>query len=152
MTARERLALDAAILAALVLAANPLVTGMGLHEWISITLIAPVFIHLLVNWDWVARVAAGLLGKLRMTSRINLAIDIALFVSTVGVTISGFLVMPGLANAMGLQASGIWHAIHLWTSDLTIGCMVGHLVAHTSWIAEALGRTLDPAKATAERS
>lgn len=151
MTARERLALDAAIFAVFVLAANPLVTGMGLHEWIGITVTAPIFVHLLINWDWVTRSAIGLLGKMRMTSRVNLAIDVALFLSVIGVTVSGFLVMPGIANALGLKASGIWHAVHLWTSDLTIGCTAGHLVAHTGWIADAFGR-LNPSRTAAERS
>lgn len=40
MSARERLALDLSVLAIVVAAANPVLTGITLHEWLGVMLIA----------------------------------------------------------------------------------------------------------------
>ena len=140
MSARERLVLDVTVLVAVLAAANPAITGIALHEWVGIVLTVPALVHLVVNWDWVVRTVVGFLGKIRAASRVNLAVDAALFIAVVGVTLSGFLVIPGLAASLGLQASPFWHAVHLATSDLTVALMVGHVVLHARWIAQVMRR------------
>ena len=140
MSARERLALDLVILAAVVAAANPILTGIRLHEWIGLVLTLPAVVHLVVNWDWVVRTVAGLLGKAKATTRLNLLVDSGLFVSLVGVTLSGFLVIPGLAASLGVQATASWHAAHLLTSDLTVAFTLAHLALHASWISDVVRR------------
>lgn len=141
MSARERLALDAAILALVVAAANPLATGLEPHDWLGIIVCLPVLLHVILNWDWVARTVTGLFEKARAGTKTNLAIDFLLFLSVVGVSISGGLVIPGFAEALGLpEASGIWHIIHLWTADATVVLSLLHLAMHFGWIAEALGK------------
>ena len=140
MSARERLSLDLLILVAVVAAANPVVTGIRLHEWIGLVLTIPALVHLVVNWDWVVRTAVGLLGKAKATTRLNLRVDTGLFVSLVGVTLSGFLVIPGLAASLGVQASASWHAAHLLTSDLTVAFSLAHLALHGRWIVDVVGR------------
>jgi hypothetical protein len=134
--------LDLGVLAAIAVAANPLVTGLSLHEWVGAMLVVPALVHLIVNWDWVIRTVGGLVGKGRATSRINLVLDIGLFGSLVGVTVSGLLVVPGLAASLGLLASPYWHAVHLLTSQLTIGFALAHLLMHAPWIAETIRRML----------
>jgi hypothetical protein len=141
MSARERLALDAVIFACFVIAANPLVTGMGLHEWIGILLTVPALLHLVINWDWIGRTLGGLLGKTRLAPKVNLVIDALLFVATVAVSISGGFVIPGFAEALGLsEATALWHVVHLWAAVLAVVLSVLHLAMHANWIAEALGK------------
>lgn len=140
MSARERLALDLVILVAVVAAANPILTGIRLHEWLGLVLTLPALVHLVVNWDWVTRTVAGLLGKAKATTRLNLLVDAGLFVSLVGVTLSGFLVIPGLAASLGVQASSSWHAAHLLTSDLTVAFSLAHVALHARWIADVVRR------------
>jgi hypothetical protein len=142
MSARTRLLLDLGVLAAIAVAANPLVTGLSLHEWVSAMLVVPALVHLIVNWDWVVRTIRGLLGEGRVMARINLALDVGFFGSLVGVTVSGLLVVPGLAASLGLLASPYWHAVHLLTSQLTIAFTVAHLLMHAPWIAETIRRML----------
>jgi len=152
MSARERLALDAVALVAVVMAANPALTGIALHEWIGFALTVPLLIHAVVNWEWVVHTVTRLFGKLRATSRVNLVVDIGLFASIVGVTLSGILVVPGLAASLGLQASGAWHLVHLTTSNLTIAFTLLHLALHARWIGSVVGRMVAAPSAAHARS
>ena len=144
MTTQERLALDATIFGIVILAANPAITGLGVHVWLGLVLIVPALTHLVVNWEWVLHTIARLFAKLRAASRLNLVVDAALFGSLVAVTLSGFLVIPGLASAFGLTVTGYWHVVHLATSDLTVGLTLLHTALHWRWLANALRRSLSP--------
>ena len=142
MTARERLALDLTVFAIVVAAANPVLTGIGLHEWLGMVLIVPALVHLIVNWEWVARAVSAFFGRIRTVARVNLIVDVGLFLSVIGVTLSGFMVIPGLASALGLQAATLWHPVHLITSDLTVGFTLLHFALHWKWVASVVRRIL----------
>ena len=145
MTPRERLLLDLTIFAVVVAAANPAVTGISLHEWLGFVLVVPTLAHLLVNWEWVLRTVVMFLGKLRTASRANLFVDAGLFGSLVAVTLSGVLVIPGLATSTGLDVSSAWHGVHLLASNLAIGFTLAHFALHWRWVASVAGRWLFPA-------
>ena len=140
MSARERLALDLTVFAIVVAAANPVVTGITLHEWFGLVLIVPALIHLIVNWEWVARAVSAFFVRIRSVARINLVVDGAIFLSVVGVTLSGFMVIPGLASAWGLQAATLWHPVHLLTSNLTVAFTLLHFALHWKWVASVVRR------------
>jgi len=144
MSARERLALDLAIFALVIAAANPAITGLPLHEWLGIVLVVPALVHLILNWDWVLRAIGGFLGRIRTVARVNLVIDMGLFVSLVAVTLSGFLVIPGLASALGLEISPVWHLVHLVSSNLTVAFALAHFALHGKWMWSVLRRLLTP--------
>ena len=146
MSARARLALDLLILIAFVAAMNPAWTGMPVHEWIGILIALPALLHLIVNADLVVRTATSLLEKGRASAKVNLAIDVLLFIAVVGVCASGALVTRGVADALGLPVTGAWHAVHLWTADLTILLSIAHFALHVGWIGDALGKQLSASK------
>ena len=141
MSARNRLALDAGLFVALLVAYYPVRTGIAVHEWLSIAIVVPLLAHLIINWDWTTAVAARLAGKLRATSKVNFAVDVLLFVSAVAVVLSGLLVSQSIAGLLGLQtnASLIWHSLHSVAADATIVLMLAHLGLHWRWIARTLG-------------
>jgi hypothetical protein len=145
MSSQERLALDLGILAAVIAAANPAMTGLLLHEWIGFVLVVPALIHLIVNWEWVVKMVSGALAKARAASVLNLTVDVGLFASLIAVTLSGILVIPGLAASLGVSASPVWHIVHLWSSNLTIAFTLTHFALHWQWMARVAGRMLQPA-------
>lgn len=147
MTPRERLMLDLTIFALVVAAANPVVTGLSFHEWLGFVLVVPALVHLVVNWDWVMRVCASFFGRVRNASRIDLVVDAGLFGSLVAVTVSGVLVVPGLAASLGLSASSEWHAVHLAASNLTIALALGHFALHWRWVTNVVSRWASPSSA-----
>jgi len=144
MSAHERLALDLTVFAIVVAAANPAITGITLHEWLGIVLVVPALVHLVVNWEWVTRATAAFIGRIRTVAKVNLIVDAGLFVAVVGVTLSGFLVIPGLAASLGLQASTSWHVVHLVSSDLTVAFTLTHFALHWKWVATVVRRMIAP--------
>lgn len=144
MTARERLALDVTVFALVLLAANPAITGMGLHEWLGFSLIVPAFLHLVLNWDWVVSAVTGFFNTMRTKARIDLIVDAALFAALTAVSVSGVLVIPGLAASLGIDASGDWHAIHLIASNLTVAFSILHFALHWEWVVRVTKRLFAP--------
>ncbi|NTU72365.1 MAG: DUF4405 domain-containing protein [Coriobacteriia bacterium] len=141
MTAKTRLALDVAMFAALLAAYNPAWTGLAVHEWLSIAIIVPLLFHLIINWEWTVRVASTFIDRLMHASRVNLVVDILLFVSTVAVMLSGLMVSQVALAAFGLAVTpgAIWVALHAVTADTTVFLLGTHFVLHASWVARVLG-------------
>jgi len=146
MSSRERLALDLTIFAAVIAAANPATTGVFWHERLGFALVVPALAHLVANWDWVVKTLANLVSKARAASLVNLTVDLALFASLVSVTLSGVLVIPGLAAALGLNASPLWHVVHLTSSNLTIALALAHFALHWKWVASVTRRMALPSR------
>ncbi len=145
MTARERLVLDVGLMGALLVAANPAMTGLALHEWIGIAAIVPLFAHLVVNWEWTARTARTFVDKALNASRVNLVVDAALFVSTVAVMLSGAMVSRVALGAIGLATtpSALWSAVHSVSADATLVLLLTHFALHAAWFARVAGRWLE---------
>lgn len=152
MNRHRRLALDAALFLGFLLAANPQLTGLTLHEWLGLAVAAPAIFHLIINWDWVRGIIRSAIVKLRATSRVNFVIDLALFVSAVAVTLSGVLVLPGVAEFA--NASTIWYRIHSLSSDATVALLLAHLAMHGRWVARTVAVRLEagPAGAATARA
>lgn len=145
MSARYRILLDVALLAAIVVAYAPSLTGVPLHEWLSIAILVPFIVHLAINWEWVIRVAKGALARLRAATAINAIVDVALFVAAVTVVLSGLLISQAVLPTLGLSlgASAIWHSLHSLSADATIVLLLVHFALHAKWMAAVLGNALD---------
>ncbi|MCX6373801.1 MAG: DUF4405 domain-containing protein [Actinobacteria bacterium] len=146
MTSRSRLWLDLALFGALLVAYNPSWTGLALHEWLCAAAIAPLLFHLAINWEHAMAIARRFAEHVRHTPRLNLVVDSALFVSAVGVTLSGFMVSRAIAGALGLvfAPSALWTSVHSFTADTTIALLVVHFGLHWKWIAGVARRMARP--------
>jgi hypothetical protein len=128
-----------------VVASHPEWTGIGFHEWLAAIVVLPALYHLVVNWDWVARVAVGFIGKLKAASRINLVVDIVLFLATITVMVSGVMVIPGVVStAVGTTILGVWSEAHRISSYITILAMVAHFLLHAEWMTDVAFRSFAP--------
>lgn len=142
MSARSRLVLDALLFAALLAAFNPLWTGIAVHEWLSVAVIVPLLVHVIINWDWTLRVVGAFFDRLLHASRLNLLVDVVLFVSTVTVMLSGLLISQVIGTALGLSVSPapVWVALHSVSADATIALLVVHLALHWRWVVSVSRR------------
>ena len=140
MSRRSRLFLDLALLLGLLVANDPAHTGLSIHEWLSISLVVPVLIHLVVNWEWTVRVTTRFFERLLSTSRLNLVVDTALFVATAAVMVSGIAVSTVLAGVLGIShaASPLWIALHDASATATIILLLTHFALHGKWFVETL--------------
>ena len=140
MRARTRLFLDTALLLGFVAAYRPTWTGITLHQWLSIAIVAPALVHLIVNWEWAIRIVRTFLQRLFSASRLNFVVDCTLLLATVTVTVSGFMVSPALIAPFGIHASRPleWHLVHSWSADATILIVLLHTALHWRWLLAAI--------------
>ncbi len=150
MSNRARLALDLGLFVAILVAFFPRFTGISVHEWLSLAILAPTVLHLAVNWDWVVRTAVKIFGKLRAASRVNLVIDVLLFIATVTVMLSGFMVSQAIASTLGMTVvpSVAWHLAHAFSAKAVMLLMTAHFALHWQWITRVthtmISRTRPP--------
>lgn len=153
MTARERLPINVFMFGAFIAAYKPLATGFSLHEWLSLVLVAPILVHLVINWDWAVRVSTSFSRQLRKMNRINLVVDIALFLSTVTAMLSGFMVSRVISGFLGFSAPAglVWHIVHSVSADAVIAVALLHTALHWKWFVKVLRRRPASAARLAER-
>ena len=142
MSARARLWLDLALFGALFLAYNPAWTGVAVHEWLSVIVIVPLLFHVVVNWDQTLAILRRFAELLRATPKVNLMVDVALFVAAVTVMLSGLLISQSVARALGITIvpDSLWVSTHAWSADATILLLLVHFVLHWRWIVASSRR------------
>ena len=140
MTATKRLPLDAFMFAAFLAAYRPLTTGLSLHEWLAVALVTPILVHSVLNWDWAVRVTASFSRRLRAKTRVNLVVDVALYLSTVTVMVSGFMVSRVIAQVLGFSATQdpLWYRVHSVSADAAIGLALLHTALHWRWFLRVI--------------
>jgi Domain of unknown function (DUF4405) len=140
MSARARLFVDVLLFGAFAAAYYPLKTGLPMHEWLCLALLAPAGLHLVLNWDWLERVFSTFFGRLRRTTRVNFTVDVLLFVATVSVMLSGFLVSRVLAHVFGYTptADARWYRVHSLAANATVLLVALHLLLHWKWVKKVV--------------
>ncbi len=142
MSVRNRILLDLGLFVAAVIAYAPALTGVGVHEWLSIAIVVPALVHLVVNWDWVRRVVRTAGERLSSGSALNFAVDATLFVAAIAVVLSGLLVSQVVAGTFGItvSASALWHSVHSLSADATVVLLLAHFLLHAKWMAKVAAR------------
>lgn len=137
------LLLDAAMLITFAALMSWRLTGVPVHEWAAIGLLAVLVVHLLIHWHWVeTRVARAVRGATSRT-RFNVILNTALFVAMGTALASGFfiskVVMP---NALTPGAYLTWHGIHDSSSTATLVILGLHVALNWDLIAGGVRRAL----------
>lgn len=142
MSNTSRLALDATVLAAYLLANNPSATGIAIHEWLSIGLALVICMHAALSWEWIASTTKRLFAKAKAASKLNLVIDSVLFLSFVTVMLSGLLISRVVLGAVGIHvaAGGVWRILHTLSADVALWALAIHFALHWQWIADVARR------------
>ena len=142
MSRVTRLWLDLALFGALFLAYNPAWTGVALHEWLCVAAIAPLLFHVTINWNQTLAMLRRLTTGLRARPKVNLVVDVCLFVAAVTAMLSGLLISQYVARTFGftIQPTVFWWDAHRWSADATILLLLVHFALHWRWIVRAAGK------------
>ena len=135
--AARDLAVDAAVLAAYAAAANPALTGVGVHEWLGLGRSC--------SWSctppsmaggWRRPCAPSARAPLPPASG-NLAVDALAFVALAACAVSGLLVSGDVLRAFGWYAEGyyFWDPLHAVSAKVLLALVVVHVALHAKWIA-----------------
>ncbi len=148
MKTRTNLFVDIAILAGFLVAYEPALTGIAIHEWLSLAFASAIIVHLLLHWDWVVQVTIQFFRKLFHSSRLNYVINLALLVDFVTIMLSGLMISRSVLPTLGIQLArdNAWRFIHSGAADFSLLLVGLHIALHWKWIANAAKRYLFPSR------
>jgi len=141
--------LDVTLLVSVCAMQNVAVTGLVLHEWIGLAMIAMVFTHLLLAWGWIATQSLRLFAVQSARERINYALNLCLFACVTAVIFSGVLIsQKAIPTLLGTQAApGMdwhWDSLHHQFSQNLLVLSGLHLAINWDWALAAVQKVLLP--------
>lgn len=137
---KKNLAIDAVVLALYLVAANPALTGIGIHEWLGLGVLVAFFVHAAVHADWVVEAVRGSFAHPSWARTGNAVLDVFILVAFMTATVSGIMVSGAFLPALGLYAEGyyFWDPLHAVSAKVLLALLVLHVVVHWKWLASAL--------------
>ena len=137
---RPRLVVDLVLSVGFVVLMSVPFTGLALHEWIGIGVMAFVLVHLLSQWDWTMatsrRVLATLTGRLRFTYVLNWA----LFVAVTLVMVSGLAISESALPRLGIVVprAPYWRLIHTLSANAILALVGIHVGLNWRWVTNSV--------------
>ena len=144
MSQKTNLYVDIAILVGFLVAYEPALTGVAIHEWLSLAFASAIMLHLLLHWDWVVQVTLKFFRKLFHSSRLNYLLNLALLIDFVLIMLSGLLISKSVLPTLGLQVASdpAWRFLHSSAADFSLLLLGLHLALHWKWILSTTKRYL----------
>lgn len=117
---RSHVLFDTAVLVVYLLAANPVLTGIPLHEFVGLGAFVIVVAHVVVSGE-------GLGGRGRVG---QLILNAVLLLSLATCVVSGAMVSGTVLPAMGLYALGyhFWDPLHAVAAKILLAALLVHVV------------------------
>ncbi len=120
-------------------------TGLLLHEWIGLGMIALVCAHLLFSWSWIASLTRRLLSRQPIRARVNYLLNVGLFAAITAAIFSGILIsryaIPALTGAQAApRMDWRWDRLHNLFSQFLLILSAFHLAMNWDWARAAAAR------------
>lgn len=147
--------LDVALLVSVCALETVPFTGLVLHEWLGLALIAMLVVHLLLSWTWIASTTRRLLAVESNRTRVNYLLNLSLFACMTAVILSGILIsQEAISTLTGNRAVAFdprpaWAAIHDRFSNFVVVLAALHLAMNWDWSVAAARKILRGRKAGA---
>ena len=124
-------------------------TGLVLHEWLGLAMVAMVLAHLLLAWSWIATQSRRLFAAQSARARVNYLLNLSLFAAVTAVIFSGILISQRAIPALtGTKAAPDmdwrWDTLHNRFSDYVILLSGLHLAINWDWALAAVQKVLFP--------
>jgi len=134
--------LDITLLVSVCVLESDRFTGLVIHEWLGLAIIAMVLAHLLFSWTWIATQSRRFFAKQTVRDRINYVINFVFFFSVTAAIFSGILIsqkaIPTLTGTNFSPAMGMrWSGLHETSSHLILILAGFHLAINWDWLLAA---------------
>ena len=148
----KNLAIDLFVLVVYLIAANPAITGIGVHEWLGLGVMVAFLVHCIVHVDWVGKAIIGFKNSTG-GARGNLILDASILLAFMIVTVSGLLISGTVLQSIGLYAEGyfFWGPLHAVAAKVLLALLLVHVVVHWKWFALFIKKGKGDNHAEAER-
>jgi hypothetical protein len=139
---KSKLWVDIVIFIVFLITMEPHLSDLPVHEWLSLSMIFGMVVHLLINWDWVIQVTQRFFGKLGGLTRINYILNWLFFVDGTLIIISGIMISEVAMPALGLDIpiGHGWYKLHDLSTNMALILLGIHTALHWSWIVNAIDR------------
>ena len=141
---RTKLWLDIIIFVAFLVTMDPRSSGIAIHEWLSLAMLAALTLHLLLSWDWIINISQRFLGKLGTQNRINYILNWLLFIDGTLLIVSGVMISEVAMPFLGIRLPEgfAWRRLHDMSANLGLLMLGLHTALHWSWIVNTFSRYL----------
>jgi cytochrome b561 len=117
-------------------------TGLVLHEWLGLAIVAMVFAHLLFAWSWIASQSRRFFTLRSIRARINYLLNLTLFAAVTAVIFSGILIsQKAIPTLTGMKAAPAmdwrWDNLHNQFSAYLVMLVGFHLAINWEWALAA---------------
>src|SRR5690349_16959198 len=128
MRSRMWIALDGAMLLAVVVLQAWRLTGVVLHEWLAAAVVGGVLAHLVQHWSWVRSRSRRVLRPRSARTRVNFGLNVIVFAAMAAAMVSGVVISKSILPS-GLDPSTYlkWRGIHGTTSRVALIAIGLHL-------------------------
>jgi hypothetical protein len=125
-------AIDIAATIAYFIAATPNITGLAVHEWVSLGVLVVFVVHVAQHYDWIADTLRKLTRHPPLSQTGNLALDVATVIAFIVAMVSGIMVSRYVLPALGFVAPGyfFWLPTHLMSAKILLALLVVHVAVH----------------------
>ena len=139
-----KLWLDIIIFIAFLVAMEPHSSGLAIHEWLTLSMIAALIVHLLLSWDWISEITHRFLGKLGGQGRINYLLNWLLFIDGTLLVVSGVMISEIALPALGIKLpmGFAWRGLHDMSANFALVLLGVHTALHWGWIVKTFGKYL----------
>jgi hypothetical protein len=136
MKPSSNLVIDVIVLVIYLIAANPLITGLALHEWLSLGVVVAFIVHTATHLDWCIDAVRKSFSTPSFSTMGNLLLDSAALLAFIVVTVSGLMVSRFVLPLAGLSSSGyfFWYPLHAISAKVLLALLVVHVVVHIKWL------------------
>lgn len=141
---KTKLWLDVLIFIAFLVTMDPHSSGIAIHEWLSLAMIAAMTLHLLLSWDWIVEISSRFLGRVGGQNRTNYMINWLLFIDGTLIMISGIMISEVALPMLGIQLpmGFAWRRLHDMSANIGLLLLGIHTALHWGWIVNAFSRYL----------
>ncbi len=143
MNRKVGLIIDLVALGLYLLAANPALTGVAVHEWAGLGVLVVFWVHVAVHFDEVFDTVRRTLSNRSLRRVGNFVVDALAVVALMICIVSGVMVSGAVLPAFGYYSDGyyFWNPLHALSAKALLAILVVHALMHARRIVY-LGRAL----------
>jgi cytochrome b len=133
---------DVLIFVTFLITTAPHLSGIPIHEWLSLALAVAIIVHLLLHWGWVVETIRRTFKALPRTTRINSILNTALFIDFVIITFTGIAISEAALPLFGIHVTPnfTWRRLHDQASNIGLVLLGLHIGMHWDWIVNSVKR------------
>ncbi|MDO6516616.1 DUF4405 domain-containing protein [Zobellia uliginosa] len=141
-TSKVRIYVDLLFFILMVLVLIPQTTGIAIHEWASFIIILPFFLHLIINWNWIATNSKKFFQRESNKTRFDYILNWTLYVFMIVITVSGIVISEAALPVFGIhfEPDPFWTKIHNLSATLFMLVFGVHIALHWRWILGAFSK------------